>query len=116
MSDQPQKVAPFYCGSQRMDWKAFNCFQCVHGYDEAARKWRCDLERGLDEAYMGDGTTTPELAAAIGTPADVRAHNWRCPKFETAPPIAPRPPPPPRAVNKPAPWIEDWLKTRKPSA
>lgn len=111
MSDQPQKVAPFYCGSQRADWKFHNCFACVHGYDDAARTWRCDLERGLDESYMGDGHVTRELAAAIGMPDDCRVHNWRCPKFEAAPP---RPPPPVvyRAVNKPAPWIEDWLKTR----
>lgn len=115
-----ERHAVFYCGTQRADWKCYNCDFCTKRYDEPARKWRCDLEKLIDETYMGDGTFDAATARRMGE--DCRVYNWRCPEFvEDAEERA-------RAAayvrdraaakqafenrNRPAPWIEDWLKSK----
>ena len=76
-----ERVYPFHCGSQIMDWKLNNCEKCKKGYDEKASKWLCKLEEGMDGCYMGDGSYPPELAKQIGTPDDCMVYLWRCPEF-----------------------------------
>jgi hypothetical protein len=120
MSTHPN--TPFYCGSQRMDWKCFNCDFCTKRYNETSR-WHCDLEKLIDEAYMGDGSMSAETAKRMGDPDDCRVYNWRCPEFvedtaeraRVASVVAAN-----RAAkiaydnrNRPAPWIEEWLKSRQ---
>jgi hypothetical protein len=121
MSTHPN--TPFYCGSQRMDWKCYNCDFCTKRYNETFSKWHCDLERLIDEAYMGDGSMGAETAKRMGEPDDCRVYNWRCPEFvedkaeraRVATLIRDREAQK-RAFenrNKPAPWIEEWLNRRK---
>lgn len=104
-----ERHTPFYCGTQRMDWKCHNCDLCTKGYDDKATQWRCDLEKKIDEAYMDDGSVDAETAKRMGEPEDCRVYNWRCTEFVAAPP---RPPPPAPCVNKPADWIADWMLKR----
>jgi len=114
MSTEPaDRHIPFYCGSQKMDWHCYNCSNCTKGYDDEARAWRCDLEKAIDNAFMGDGSVSAEIAKRMGEPEDCRVHNWRCPEFVAAPP---RPSPPKPAVNKPAYWIDEWLAKRNAKA
>jgi len=114
---------PFYCGSQRADWKCYNCDFCTKRYDENAMVWRCDLEKQIDSAYMGDGSMTAETARRMGEPDDCCVHNWRCPEFvedsaerahaaawQKAREAAKRAY---ENRNRPAPWIESWLSTKK---
>jgi hypothetical protein len=115
--------APFYCGTQRMDWKCYNCDFCTKRYDEQEREWRCDLEWLIDESYMGDGKFDAATAKRLGEPADCRVYNWRCPEFvedaqeraRVAEMIRAREAAQ-RAYenrNRPAPWIEEWLAKKK---
>ena len=117
MSTHPN--TPFYCGSQRIDWKCFNCEYCTKRYDEALSTWQCDLEKLIDEAYMGDGSMSAETATRMGEPDDCRVYNWRCPEFvedvqerARVKELASAREAAKRAYenrNRPAPWIEDWL-------
>ena len=110
MNPGEQRHAPFYCGTQRADWHCYNCARCTKGYDEETRQWRCDLEKKIDESYLGDGTVDAETARRMGEPSDCTVYNWRCPEFDPAPP----PPPAPRfcCINKPADWIAEWAASR----
>jgi hypothetical protein len=116
MSTHP--CTPFYCGSQRLDWKCYNCDFCTKRYSER-HAWRCDLEKLIDEAYMGDGSMCAETAKRMGEPADCTVYNWRCPEFvndteeraRVAALVSAREAER-RAYenrNRPAPWIEAWL-------
>lgn len=75
------KVYPFHCGTQIMDWKYNNCEKCQKGYDNKACKWMCPLEEGMDKCYMGDGSYPLDLAKQIGMPEDCTVYLWRCPAF-----------------------------------
>lgn len=124
MSTHPN--TPFYCGSQRMDWKCFNCDFCTKRYDDSSPQsvsaWRCDLEKLIDEAYMGDGSVSAETAKRMGEPEDCRVYNWRCPEFvedaqeraRVAELVSARAAEK-RAYenrNRPAPWMEEWLQKK----
>ena len=119
---ETERHTPFYCGSQRMDWKCYNCDFCTKRYDEAKTAWRCDLERKIDEAYMGDGTFDAATAKRIGEPEDCRVYNWRCPEFtdhaaerERVAELVRAREAEKRAYenrNRPAPWIEAWLAAK----
>jgi len=76
-----KKIYPFYCGSQKCDWNCYNCSQCAKGYDDVKRDWLCDLEKKIDQAYMGDGSVSEETSRRMGVPDDCTVHNWRCPEF-----------------------------------
>lgn len=110
MSDT--KIAVFYCGSQRGDWKCFNCDSCKKGYDEKESEWRCDLERKIDEAYIGDGYFDAATAKRMGQPEDCRVYNWRCPEYVEDTTPRPEPEPVRHALNKPADWIAEWAAKR----
>ena len=117
------RVTPFYCGSQRMDWKCYNCDFCTKRYDEARRDWPCDLEKKIDEAYMDDGSVDSATAARMGVPADCTLHNWRCGEFvedvaerarvaenarlREAAKIAEE------NNRRPAPWIREWQASKQ---
>jgi hypothetical protein len=121
MSTHPN--IPFYCGSQRIDWKCHNCEYCVKRYDEAQSTWQCDLEKLIDEAYMDDGSVSDITAKRMGQPHDCREYNWRCPEFveDTAERARVKELTRQREIanclranrNRPAPWIEDWLASKK---
>lgn len=121
MSTHPN--IPFYCGSQRIDWKCHNCEYCTKRYDDAKASWRCDLEKAIDSSYMDDGSVSDITAKRMGLPEDCREYNWRCPEFveDTAErarltEMARQREAAKRAYenrNRPAPWIESWLASKK---
>lgn len=112
------RVTPFYCGTQRMDWKCYNCDFCTKRYDESKRDWPCDLEKKIDEAYMDDGSVDESTAARMAVPQDCTVHNWRCGEFVEDTQERARVAEARRAReaaqrayenrNRPAPWIEAW--------
>jgi hypothetical protein len=120
MSTHPN--TPFYCGTQRFDWKCYNCEFCTKRYDETARTWRCDLERLIDEAYMDDGSVSAVTAKRMGEPDGCRVYNWRCPEFSEDASQRNRVEAAKQAReaerqayenrNRPAPWILDWAKAK----
>lgn len=120
MSTHPN--TPFYCGTQRLDWKCYNCDFCTKRYTDED-KWRCDLEKAIDSSFMDDGSVSDETARRMGLPEDCRVYNWRCPEFvEDAAERA-------RVLelvkmceaekkgyqnrNRPAPWMEEWLAKKQ---
>jgi hypothetical protein len=101
-----------------MDWKCYNCDFCTKRYTDA-EKWRCDLEKLIDEAYMDDGSVSAETAKRMGEPEDCRVYNWRCPEFVEDKQERARVEELKRDRkaaktayenrNRPAPWIEEWM-------
>lgn len=57
---------PFSCGTQSLDWKSRNCDRCTKGYDYAAETWRCEIERSIDDGFMGDGKVPMETWRRMG--------------------------------------------------
>jgi hypothetical protein len=74
----PETFRPFYCGTQSLDWKTWNCDNCQKGYDCTTKTWRCDLEEKIDLAYFGDGSVTEDIARRMGCLGNEGKHNWRC--------------------------------------
>jgi len=72
-----ERVRPFYCGTQKADWACRNCFKCAKGYDDDKGDWQCDLERRIDEAFMGDGTVSSDDANRMGV---CDKYTWDCPE------------------------------------
>jgi hypothetical protein len=104
---------PFHCGSQFHDWKAHNCDRCAKGYDYKATDWRCDLERKIDEAAMGDGSMPDDVSKRMGTPEDCRVYNWPCTEFVEDTTPKPEPPPSfPKVLDRPADWIREWAEKK----
>lgn len=70
-------VRPFYCGSQFADWIDKNCENCK-------KSQRCDIQDALDEAYMGDGTVTAEIAKRMNYENKVPGYySWPCNEVES---------------------------------
>lgn len=61
-----ETIRPFSCGSQYGDWTASNCERCTKDYDEAARDWRCDIQKAISGAYLDDGRISLEIADRMG--------------------------------------------------
>lgn len=59
-------IRPFSSGCEYMDWKASNCAQCAHGYDDATSEWLCPIERAHDTAYMDTGDADAVLMLYAG--------------------------------------------------
>jgi hypothetical protein len=80
MSD---KVYPFHCGTQFIDWQNANCCLCSK-MEEDPDKWpeKCELESALTYAAIDDGSVTPEIAKRLGWEAGKFAYQWRCGEFE----------------------------------
>jgi hypothetical protein len=70
-------MTPFYSGSHKADWHEYNCNTCTRGYGGNPENWHCELERALDDAYMGDGTVSAEIGARLAIES---GSIWRCPE------------------------------------
>ena len=86
-----ERVRPFYCGTQAADWREWNCANCKRAgayTDETQTKfvWVCDIERALDEAWMGDGSVSGEIAQCMSY--DPLRHNWTCGELDPVIPLA----------------------------
>jgi hypothetical protein len=75
-------VTPFCCGTQYADWKMYNCERCKKRYDEKKGEWKCEIEKEIDVAYIGDGTIPEDIWKRMGGPENKGNYNWRCPEFE----------------------------------
>jgi hypothetical protein len=81
-----ERMRPFSCGSEMGDWDTRNCQNChLTGYyrDQAHRNdwvWRCDIQRAIGEAYLGDGTISADISRRMGEGA-------RCGELITIEPI-----------------------------
>lgn len=71
-------MRPFYCGTQALDWKSRNCDNCQKQCDTEINAWRCDIERAIYEAQLGDGSVSEEIAHRMGCIENLGHHNWRC--------------------------------------
>lgn len=65
MKDSDDRVRPFYCGTQGLDWRCWNCRNCRR-YNE--RTPTCDIDRALLDAYFGDGSVSADIARRMGHP------------------------------------------------
>ncbi len=87
-------IRPFYCGTQGADWQTNNCENChMRGFyrDQKGQndfEWRCDIQRAIDGAYIGDGSVTDEIGRRMGAIGNETAHGWRCPELIEIEPIA----------------------------
>ena len=62
VTGEQRRTWPFSNGMEFAGWVKNNCSVCAKSYDNDARKWRCDIERALGEAYLGNGTMPIALA------------------------------------------------------
>ncbi len=88
------RVSPFHCGSQMGDWETKNCNNChLQGYyrDQENQNnwvWRCDIQKAVGEAYIGDGMVSGDIAERMGATRNELAYGWRCNELVTIEPIA----------------------------
>ena len=59
-----ERIRPFSCGSEYVDWKCRNCNRCVKEWTEE-HQWLCAIECAIDYAYMDDGTVTAEIGSRL---------------------------------------------------
>lgn len=80
MSD---RVRPFHCGSQYMDWLDRNCDRCTKGYDHERQESHCEIEEAMSFACIDDGCISTALARRCGITEETRTHyTWDCPERE----------------------------------
>ena len=74
------RVRPFYCGTQSLDWEIGNCTGCTKactGEENDVREMPCLIMRALFFACWGDGTISHKIADMMGRPED--RYSWPCP-------------------------------------
>lgn len=81
MSD---KIRPFSCGTQYVDWTDANCRRCVKGADPDSPPARCpcDIEQALLEAYFDEGKVSLPIAQRMGVLSHEGHYNWKCGEWE----------------------------------
>ena len=75
------RVRPFYCGTQYLDWLNRNCFRCAKvEYDDDPDKCRfdCEIEKALSRADTDDGTIAADLARRMDCTG--KDYLWGCPE------------------------------------
>lgn len=72
-------VHVFSNGTEYHIWSDRNCDRCAKGYDDAARDWRCPLEKAIGES-MFDADTGMDRELAIR--AGLHPERRDCPEFE----------------------------------
>lgn len=85
MAKEGERVRPFSCGTQYADWQESNCERCAKGVDWDAPfpDSKCDLERALSRASVGDGTISADVARRIALPlAAPGPYVWPCGELE----------------------------------
>jgi len=61
-----ERFRPFSNGIEFEAWTSANCDSCALRYDEATRRFRCDIEDALTVAYVGDGHIDRALFDRMG--------------------------------------------------
>lgn len=80
---EPQRVRPFYCGTQYYDWMFANCDRCTKGLREmpdGELVTRCEILDALSAASWDDGTVAPNIADRMGYADGETRYGWRCPE------------------------------------
>lgn len=67
------RVRPFHCGTQYLDWENSNCCRCKKYTDDASG---CEIMQALAYASVSDGTVSPEMAERMGYKKG--AYLWPC--------------------------------------
>ncbi len=82
MTDR-ERIRPFSCGSQYVDWTIANCHSCSKAWD-GNTDWRnpsrCEIEDRLLLACFNDGMISPEIAKRMGYPENGDEYIWPCPE------------------------------------
>ena len=79
MSEKQERIRPFDNGIHLSGWQASNCQRCTKFDVELTPV--CDIDYALLDAYMFDGTVSPEIAERMGAVG----HNkyvWQCGEVE----------------------------------
>ena len=79
-----EKVIPFYCGTQYLDWTMCNCeshcSKAKYNEYDVIDSETCDILKAINAAYFDDGAIDAEIAKRMGY--DSRRHNWPCPEHD----------------------------------
>ena len=80
---------PFDSGSQCGDWDEQNCYGCerfnLAAYDRGdyANVSRCEINDAIQEAYLGDGQVSDDIARRMGwQDTDPPRYTWDCSERE----------------------------------
>lgn len=69
----------FANGFEFRAWRAANCDGCARSYDETSGRYRCDLEKAIDEASWTTGEVSDEVLHRLGWKEDNRFMlGWSC--------------------------------------
>ncbi len=79
----PDKVRPFYCGTQMSNWTNKNCEHCRKASRESQPE-TCDIETTIWTAYAGSGFVPLEVARRMGY--DGAHYCWPCGEIESTTP------------------------------
>jgi len=83
LKDIKKKHRAFSTGSQYADWSARNCDSCKKGFDNKGMDgWRCEWEKALCLAAIGDHHIKETVARAIGFLDSEGCDLWECPGWE----------------------------------
>jgi hypothetical protein len=84
----PERIRPFYCGSQYGDWQDRNCLRCTK-YNPDEFDGACEIDGALGMGYLTDGMVTAEIARRMGyreaSPSELPEYTWPCPDRIPAP-------------------------------
>lgn len=78
--DIKERVRPFSCGTQFMDWNSRNCRGCIKYDERDASRQKCEIDWAFGTAFLGDGTISEEIAERSGHNANQDAFVWDCPE------------------------------------
>lgn len=79
----PPRIQPFDSGTQFGDWIERNCANCWKDRREDGKVYKCQIQKALDIAYIGDGLIPLAMAKRMGWKYwDQPRYSWRCPEQE----------------------------------
>ena len=72
-------VVLFANGFEHRAWRSANCDRCALAYDEESGRYRCDLEKAIDEASWTTGQVSDEILRRMGWKDENRfILGWPC--------------------------------------
>lgn len=77
------KIRPFSCGSQFIDWQVRNCKNCKKFIETpaSADEIQCEIDLALFMSSWDDGTISQEIADRMGY-NNKEDYSWDCPELE----------------------------------
>ena len=76
-----ERLYPFHCGSQYLDWRLRNCDYCKK-MDNENYTSECEIENAISLAACDDGSISKGIAKKMDMPEDCRVYLWECPEKE----------------------------------